>query len=76
MGRGKEATRFEPLNCDALCYGDHAYLTAHPAEHYQWQVKRKGQSTVDKLVLQSNTYKKKERKLEAMYWQNELDNLV
>lgn len=76
QGRGKEATRFEPLNCDALCYGCHQYFTAHPAEHYAWQVMRKGQDIVDRLVLQSNTYKKKERRLEALYWRQELDKMV
>lgn len=75
QGRGKEATRFDPLNADALCYGCHQYFTSHPAEHYLWQVERKGQDTVDKLVLLSNQYKKKDRKLEAMYWKAELDNL-
>lgn len=76
QGRGKEATRFEPLNADSLCYGCHQYFTSHPAEHYAWQVERKGQPTVDKLVLQSNTYKKKDRKLEAMYWAQELKKLT
>lgn len=75
MGRGKESTRFEPLNADALCYGCHAFFTAHPAEHYMWQVATKGQTAVDQLVLQGNTYKKKDRKLEAMYWRQELDKL-
>lgn len=75
QGRGKEGTRFEPLNADALCYGCHRYFTAQPADHYQWQVARKGQLTVDKIVLQSNTYKKKDRTLEAMYWQQQLANL-
>ena len=72
MGRGKESTRFEPLNADALCYGCHQYFTSHPAEHVAWQVKKKGQDIVDKLRLASNTYKKKDRKLEAMYWAQEL----
>lgn len=72
QGRGKEATRFEPLNADALCYGCHAYLTAHPAEHYEWQVKAKTQGVVDKIVLASNGYKKKDRELEAMFWQQKL----
>lgn len=73
-GRGKEATRFEPLNCDALCYGCHRYFTAQPDEHYKWQVAKKGQTTVDKLTLLANTYKKKDRVLEYKYWkqQNEL----
>ncbi len=75
QGRGKEATRFEPLNADALCYGCHRYFTSHPGEHYAWQVQRKGQNVVDRIVLASNGYKKKERKLEAMYWRQELAKL-
>lgn len=72
MGRGKEATRFEPLNADAMCYGCHRYLGAHPAEHYQWQVKRKGQEVVDQIVLASNSYKKKDRQSEYLYWKQQL----
>jgi hypothetical protein len=75
MGRGKEATRFEPLNCDALCYGCHRYFTAHPALHYEWQVRRKGQEVVDRLILASNSYQKKQRKLEAAYWRKALAEL-
>lgn len=72
MGRSKENTRFEPLNCDALCYGCHRYFTSHPAEHYDWQIAKKGQTTIDKLRLAGNTYKKKDRKLEAIYWKAKL----
>lgn len=76
QGRGKEATRFDPLNADAMCYGCHRYLGSHPAEHYMWQVQRKGQDVVDRIVLASNGYKKKsERKLEAIYWRQELAKL-
>ena len=75
QGRGKESTRFEPLNADALCYGCHQYFTSQPAEHYAWQVQRKGQDVVDRIVLASNTYKKKDRKLEVVYWRAELNKL-
>ena len=75
QGRGKEGTRFEPLNADALCYGCHQYFTSHPAEHYAWQVARKGQKTVDMLVLQSNTYHKKDRKMEMIRWRLALSAL-
>ena len=75
MGRRKENTRFEPLNADSLCYGCHKYFTSHPAEHYAWQVERKGQDTVDKITLMSNTYKKRDRVLEALYWKQELVKL-
>lgn len=75
-GRGKESTRFEPLNADALCYGCHRYFTAMPDEHYMWQVSRKGQDVVDRVILASNGYKKKsERPLEAKYWREELKKL-
>lgn len=76
QGRGKEATRYDLENADALCYGCHQYFTSHPGEHYQWQVSKKGQKNVDLIVLRSNTYKKKDRKLEAMLWQQELDKLA
>lgn len=52
------------------------YLTAHPAEHYHWQVLRLGQKLVDDLVLRSNQYMKKDRKLQAMYWKQELVKLA
>lgn len=71
-GRGKEATRFEPLNCDALCYGCHRYFTAQPDEHYRWQVERKGQKIIDKLIIQSSLYKRKDRKMEEIYWKARL----
>ena len=75
MGRGKENTRFDPENADALCYGCHRYLTAQPAEHYAWQVKRKGQKVVDALVLRSHQYKKKDRKMEKLIWEQALKNI-
>lgn len=75
-GRGKENTRFEPLNADALCYGCHQYFTSQPDEHYAWQVKRKGQRAVDMLVLQSNQYKKRDDKMEVLIWTAALKDLT
>lgn len=72
QGRAKEATRFEQLNADALCYGCHQYFTSHPAEHVAWQVERKGQSMVDKIVYMSNMYQKKDRASEAIFWKQKL----
>ena len=71
-GRGKQGTRFEPLNADALCYGCHQYFTSQPDEHYSWQVKRKGQDVIDKLVLAANSYHKKQYDLEKIYWKEKL----
>ena len=36
MTRGKWATRFEPLNVAALCYGCHSYLDRNPHFKTQW----------------------------------------
>ena len=76
QGRRKEATRFDPLNVDTLCGGCHSYFTANPAEHYLWQVAQKGQETVDKIIVMSNSYKKKDRTSEVMYWSLELKKIL
>lgn len=76
QGRGKENTRFDPDNVCALCMGCHAYFTAFPAEHYMWQVERLGQTKVDEVVLKSNMYCKKDRKLQAIFWRQELKKLL
>lgn len=44
------------------------FLTSNPQLHYEWQLHSKGQETLDKLTIIANTYKKKDRKLEAIYW--------
>lgn len=75
QGRGKESTRFDPENVITLCTGCHMYFTAHPAEHYMWQVSRMGQAAADALVLRSNMYVRKDRKLQAMLWKQELAKL-
>jgi hypothetical protein len=76
QGRGKENTRFNELNVCTLCYGCHQFFTSHPGDHYQWQVKRLGQDTVDQLILASNTYCKKDRKLQQIYWEQELKKVL
>lgn len=68
QGRRKEATRFDPENGDTMCGGCHMYLTANPYEHVEWQVDAKGKSVVDQIVVRSNGYKKKDRKMEALIW--------
>lgn len=72
QSRRKESTRFDPENVDTLCGGCHQYFTANPGEHYEWQVKTKGQHKVDSLVLRSNFTQKKDRKLALIYWKQRL----
>ena len=68
QGRRKEATRFDPENGDTLCGGCHQYFTANPFEHVQWQISIKGENTVNAIVIRSNSYVKKDRKMAAMIW--------
>lgn len=75
QGRRKENTRFNELNVDTLCGGCHTYFTANPAEHYEWQVKTKGQKAVDDIVLWSNQHKKKDRELDYLYWKERMKTL-
>ncbi len=75
QGRRKEATRFDPENCDTLCGACHMYFTANPGEHYMWQVSQKGQNTVNEIIVRSNSYCKKDRKLAAMVWKQAYSDL-
>lgn len=72
QGRRKEATRFDEENVDTLCGGCHQYFTANPGEHYIWQVEQKGQKTVDAIILRSNLYQRKDRKMAHIYWSQRL----
>lgn len=75
IGRGKEGTRFDEENCDTLCGACHMFFTSHPIEHYEWQLERKGEDTIQRLKLQSHTYHKKDRKLAHIYWTERLKEL-
>lgn len=75
QGRRKEATRYDLENCDCLCGGCHKWFTSMPFEHVQWQIKTKGQKTVDAIIVRSNSYKKKDRKLEKMIWEQAYKDL-
>lgn len=75
QGRGKEATRFDLENVDCLCGGCHSFFTAYPFEHVQWQIKTKGKQAVDAIILRSNTYLKKDRKMQEMIWKQAYTDL-
>lgn len=75
QGRRKEATRFDEENVDTLCGGCHQYFTANPGEHYEWQVKMKGQKAVDAIVLRSNMAHKKDRKMAQIFWTEQYKKL-
>lgn len=64
FGRGKESTRFDPENADALCYGCHVQWGGTDREAYrQFKINQLGQDGFDRLTIRANTYKKKDRKM-------------
>jgi len=67
-GRREEATRFDPENVDTLCYGCHQYFHENEDKHEIWAIELKGQRLVDEITIRSGSYKKKDRKLEALIW--------
>ena len=75
QGRRKEATRFDPENGDTLCGACHMYFTANPYEHVQWQIAKKGENTVNSIIVRSNSYVKKDRKMQALIWKQAYNDL-
>lgn len=76
-GRRMEAVRFDPENCDALCYGCHRYWEKEDREAYrQFKIKQLGQKGYDLLMLKAHSYHKKDRKMEAIKWKLALSELA
>ena len=66
--RGRESTRFEPDNCVAFCYYHHEKLGHGDGrdEYREFMVKRLGQNRFDSLMIQSNTTKKRDDKMDEI----------
>ena len=60
--RGRESTRFDPENCDAMCFGCHQYLGSNPAEYTEWKRKQLGETKFNKLKLRAHWLAKKDDK--------------
>lgn len=68
-GRGREATRFEPDNCLALCFYHHR-LWGHGDlrdEYTAFMKKKLGEKRWRTLMLQANSYQKKDDKLMLLF---------
>lgn len=76
QGRRKESTRFDPENVDTMCGACHQYLGANPYEHVAWQMKTKGRTIVEAVVLRSNGYKKRDDKMECIIWRTAIKDLT
>ena len=64
FGRRRENTRFDPENCDALCLSCHQIWGSDDRESYrEFKLGQLGQEGYNWLILRSNTYKKRDRKM-------------
>jgi len=75
-GRARENTRFDPDNCDALCFSCHQYLGGDGREEYiAFKKKQLGEDGYKKLKLRAFAYRKKDDKLALLGIQQLLDSL-
>lgn len=65
-GRGRESTRFDDQNVEALCGGCHSYLTANPELHRAHKLKELGQREYDALMLRASTTGKRDDKWQLL----------
>lgn len=70
--RRAEPTRFDPLNADSLCATCHHFFEEHKTEYEVWKVEKEGQHIIDMLYVLAQTYKKKDRLSEKLYWRHRL----
>lgn len=76
IGRRKEATRFDPANGATACYGCHQYWHENHEEYKSWMIKYIGQVAFDHLIIRSNLYCKKDRKMAELVWKQAYSDLL
>jgi hypothetical protein len=64
--RGRESTRFDPVNCVAHCFHCHTELGGNPELHRTWKLKQIGQAEYDRLMIRAETRQKKDRIMAAI----------
>ena len=68
FGRKAEATRFDPDNCDALCFGCHQHWGSDNREGYRaFKLKQLGELKFNMLVVRNATFQKKDRVMAYLY---------
>ena len=64
LSRGRENTRFDPENCDALCAGCHQHWGSADKEGYRdFKLKQLGQEKFNLLLVRGRLYCKRDRKM-------------
>jgi len=64
LGRGRENTRFDPENCDSLCYGCHQHWGSADKEGYRdFKINQLGRERFNLLLVRGRLYCKRDRKM-------------
>ncbi len=66
--RGRENTRFDPENCDALCAFCHEELGKNPELHREWKLQQLGEDAYMKLRIRAEMRCKRDREGQKLYW--------
>ena len=65
-GRGRENTRIDEKNCDAICFHCHQFFHANPAEYREWKLKQLGEREYRVLEIRAHLTKKKDIKMNLL----------
>lgn len=75
--RRNEGTRFDPLNCDALCFFCHQKWGGdYRSEYTEFKKKQLGEKGYNDLRMRAHLYYKKDRKLALIYVKELLKSLL
>lgn len=76
FGRGRESTRFDPENCDALCYGCHQFWGSTNRESYRkFKIAQLGEDGYKRLCVRAELLERKDRKMSLLQAQALLKTL-
>ncbi len=78
-GRGHEAVRFDPENCDLLCAIPCHDLWGHGEErdkYIEFKIKQLGTDGDDRLTLRAHAYKKRDDKMDIFIIEQMIGALV
>lgn len=73
--RSREATRHDPENAYALCYGCHSWGHRNPLQFHEWVKGKMGDEAYMRLMIRSNSYGKRDDKLAEITLQAMLKEL-
>lgn len=69
-GRRKENTRYDPLNCDAICMHDHQNFHENPLQYVEWKRKQLGETEFQKLNLRAEILTRRDDQKAILYCEN------